>query len=73
MNCDDPLCVAFHWPETPTCETPNQCDYGVEYADRGKSFGILIKDTFSLRYTNGTVTAPRVTFGLAIFCSTLFL
>ncbi|KAK9066830.1 hypothetical protein SSX86_014153 [Deinandra increscens subsp. villosa] len=63
VKCDDPLCVAFHWPAPPICGSPNQCDYGVEYADEGRSSGVLVKDSFPLRYSNGTVTEPRVAFG----------
>ncbi|KAL2924615.1 Aspartic proteinase Asp1 [Bienertia sinuspersici] len=36
----DPLCAAVQ-PEFYKCESPDQCDYEVEYADGGSSLGVL--------------------------------
>ncbi|KAF3447004.1 hypothetical protein FNV43_RR12184 [Rhamnella rubrinervis] len=60
LHCSDPLCNAVEAP----CETPHdQCDYEVEYADYGSSLGVLVKDYFPLRFTNGSLLAPHLAFG----------
>ncbi|KAL6984287.1 hypothetical protein U1Q18_017666 [Sarracenia purpurea var. burkii] len=64
VTCNDPLCATLPWPENKSCETPDeQCDYEVEYADRGSSIGVLVKDLFPLRFTNGSIFGPRLIFG----------
>ncbi|XAR62821.1 Nepenthesin [Bertholletia excelsa] len=64
VTCQDPLCVTLQWPEDKSCDSPNeQCDYWVVYADQGSSIGVLLKDHFSLRFTNGSVIEPRLIFG----------
>lgn len=64
VRCKDPLCTYLHWPENHPCETPEeQCDYEVEYADHGSSLGVLVKDSFSLSFTNGSVISPRLALG----------
>lgn len=64
VRCEDPLCVAFHSPASHPCNTPtDQCDYEVEYADQGSSLGVLVKDYFPLKFTNGSQFGPRLAFG----------
>ncbi|XWS44646.1 hypothetical protein CRYUN_Cryun15aG0065900 [Craigia yunnanensis] len=61
--CKDPLCAALHPPGDYKCESPEQCDYEVEYADGGSSLGVLVRDMFSLNYTNGIRLNPRLALG----------
>ncbi|CAA7404516.1 unnamed protein product [Spirodela intermedia] len=50
--------------QRPHCDSPNdQCDYEVEYADQGSSRGVLISDTFSMHFVNGSLLRPRLAFG----------
>ncbi|KAF3653346.1 putative centromere-associated protein E-like [Capsicum annuum] len=64
VTCKDPVCTSLHWPENHPCHDPDeQCDYEVEYADRGSSLGVLVKDKFPLRFTNGSIVVPRLIFG----------
>ncbi|KAH0750874.1 hypothetical protein KY290_030106 [Solanum tuberosum] len=64
VTCKDPVCTSLHWPENHPCHDPNeQCDYEVAYADSGSSLGVLVKDTFPLRFTNGSIAAPHLIFG----------
>ncbi|XP_060174708.1 aspartic proteinase Asp1-like [Lycium barbarum] len=60
VKCKDPICASLNHP----CHNPNdQCDYEVEYADRGSSMGVLVKDTFPVKFTNGSAVAPGLVFG----------
>ncbi|XP_044468637.1 aspartic proteinase Asp1-like isoform X2 [Mangifera indica] len=62
--CKDTLCSAVDSPAIVHCENPNdQCDYEVEYADKGSCLGVLVTDYFPMRFTNGTVLGPRLAFG----------
>ncbi|KAI3499698.1 hypothetical protein L1887_35503 [Cichorium endivia] len=64
VACMDPLCAYVHSPETHHCQSPKeQCDYTVEYADDGSSIGVLVKDSFSLQYINGTIARSLLAFG----------
>ncbi|KAL6208302.1 hypothetical protein ACLB2K_019253 [Fragaria x ananassa] len=64
VQCEDPLCSAFHLPASYPCNTPSdQCDYEVEYADQGSSLGVLVRDYFPLKFTNGSQLGPRLAFG----------
>lgn len=63
VTCKDPLCVSLHWPGKLECENQNQCDYEVEYADSGSSLGVLVQDSFPLKFVNGNISAPRLAFG----------
>ncbi|CAI9091076.1 OLC1v1025997C1 [Oldenlandia corymbosa var. corymbosa] len=60
--CKDPLCASLHSGDY-NCDSPEQCDYEVEYADGGSSLGVLVKDMFSLNLTNGVRLRPRLAFG----------
>lgn len=65
ITCSNPLCETLH-PDDDNfkCDDPNeQCDYEVEYADQALSVGVLVKDVFPLRLTNGSILAPRLVFG----------
>ncbi|CAK9168749.1 unnamed protein product [Ilex paraguariensis] len=64
VTCKDPLCGSLNWSGSHPCETPDeQCDYEVQYADHGSSLGVLVKDSFPLRFINGSTVGPRLTFG----------
>lgn len=60
--CKDPLCASLHTGDY-TCETPQQCDYDVEYADGGSSLGVLLNDVFSLNLTNAVKIRPHLAIG----------
>ncbi|XP_022875893.1 aspartic proteinase Asp1-like [Olea europaea var. sylvestris] len=64
ITCEHPLCVSLRGPGNHNCETTDeQCDYEVNYADLGSSLGVLVMDSFPFRFTNGSVLAPRLSFG----------
>ncbi|XP_016451446.1 aspartic proteinase Asp1 [Nicotiana tabacum] len=64
VKCKDPVCASLHLPANHHCHTPDeQCDYEVEYADHGSSLGVLVKDAFPLRFTNGSTVSPPLVFG----------
>ncbi|XP_022132180.1 aspartic proteinase Asp1-like isoform X2 [Momordica charantia] len=64
VRCAEPLCSALFFPGKVPCKNPNdQCDYDVEYADQGSSIGVLVRDLFPMRLTNGSVFAPNLGFG----------
>ncbi|GMN29907.1 hypothetical protein TIFTF001_047972 [Ficus carica] len=63
VGCRDPLCIALHFPKTPKCDIPEQCDYEVKYADGGSSLGVLVKDSFYFNSTNGVQLKPRLALG----------
>ncbi|KAM7257352.1 hypothetical protein ACFE04_013093 [Oxalis oulophora] len=60
--CKDSLCAALH-PRDYKCESPQQCDYEVDYADGGSSLGVLLRDSFTLNYANGGRITPRLALG----------
>nr|XP_023882444.1 aspartic proteinase Asp1-like [Quercus suber] len=62
VPCNDPLCKSLHPPEH-RCETPEQCDYEIQYADGGSSMGVLVKDAFSFKFINGEQLKPRLALG----------
>ncbi|KAL5544756.1 hypothetical protein UlMin_008540 [Ulmus minor] len=47
------------------CETCQQCDYEIQYADSSSSLGVLAKDELHLVMPNGSLTNIDVTFGCA--------
>lgn len=65
IPCRDPLCAAVQ-PEYYRSETPEQCDYEVEYADGGSSLGVLLRDAMHFNLTNGLTQSPRLGIGLVI-------
>ncbi|KAG9149169.1 hypothetical protein Leryth_003164 [Lithospermum erythrorhizon] len=63
ISCQNPLCASVNGPGNHHCEDQDQCDYEIVYADQGSSIGVLVEDTFPLKFTNGTVVSPRLAFG----------
>ncbi|EXB60102.1 Aspartic proteinase Asp1 [Morus notabilis] len=64
MHCADPICSAIHSSNNHPCKSPtDQCDYEIEYADRGSSFGVLVRDSIPLTFSNGSTLGPRLAFG----------
>ncbi|EYU31771.1 hypothetical protein ABFS82_03G097200 [Erythranthe guttata] len=64
ITCQDPICASLHEPGNHDCRSPHdQCDYQVDYADNGSSLGVMVKDSFPLKFTNGTTVAPQLAFG----------
>ncbi|CAK9312175.1 unnamed protein product [Citrullus colocynthis] len=47
------------------CATCHQCDYEVQYADQSSSLGVLVKDEFTLRFSNGSLNKLNAIFGCA--------
>ncbi|PKI72667.1 hypothetical protein CRG98_007044 [Punica granatum] len=60
--CKDPICASLQ-PGDYRCESPQQCDYEVEYADGGSSLGVLVKDVFPLKLSSGGQLSPRIALG----------
>ncbi|KAF9687192.1 hypothetical protein SADUNF_Sadunf02G0068100 [Salix dunnii] len=64
VPCSSSLCQAVSTGQKYNCDTPTeQCDYEVQYADLGSSFGVLLADYFPLRLTNNSLLQPRIAFG----------
>ncbi|XP_062101702.1 aspartic proteinase Asp1-like isoform X2 [Humulus lupulus] len=64
LRCADPICSAVPPPGNQPCNSPTeQCDYKVDYADHGSSLGVLVMDSFPLKFTNGSTLGPRLAFG----------
>jgi hypothetical protein len=61
--CRDPLCQALNPYGEHRCETPEQCDYEVQYADGSSSIGVLLEEVFSIDLTNGMQLKPRLPLG----------
>ncbi|KAF5200036.1 Aspartyl protease apcb1 [Thalictrum thalictroides] len=47
------------------CDSCEQCDYEIEYADHSSSMGVLARDELQLLMTNGTMSKPNIVFGCA--------
>ncbi|GAB4835523.1 hypothetical protein Ancab_000433 [Ancistrocladus abbreviatus] len=62
VPCEDPLCISLQ-PDDHKCESLDQCDYEVEYADGGSSYGVLVRDFVPLNFTNGARHSPRLAIG----------
>ncbi|KAJ8747063.1 hypothetical protein K2173_014441 [Erythroxylum novogranatense] len=45
------------------CETGQQCDYEIEYADHSSSMGVLARDEQHLMSTNRSLTKFKAVFG----------
>ncbi|KAA8538441.1 hypothetical protein F0562_028013 [Nyssa sinensis] len=64
VSCNDRLCAFVNKPADFQCKAlTDQCDYEVEYVDYGSSLGVLVRDSFPLRFTNGSVYRPTMAFG----------
>lgn len=60
----DPICASLHSPANhPRYSPDDQCDYEVEYADHCSSLGVLVRDAFPVKFTNGSSIAPPLVFG----------
>lgn len=54
------------------CATCHQCDYEIQYADQSSSLGVLVKDEFTLKFSNGSLTKLNAIFGYNFFsCSSV--
>ncbi|RWR79591.1 aspartyl protease APCB1 isoform X2 [Cinnamomum micranthum f. kanehirae] len=47
------------------CESCEQCDYEIEYADHSSSMGVLARDKIALKFANGTWVPSSFVFGCA--------
>ncbi|TYJ98986.1 aspartyl protease APCB1 isoform X2 [Cucumis melo var. makuwa] len=47
------------------CAACHQCNYEVQYADQSSSLGVLVKDEFTLRFSNGSLAKLNAIFGCA--------
>ncbi|KAJ0976855.1 hypothetical protein J5N97_012329 [Dioscorea zingiberensis] len=67
VSCQDPVCLAVQRATLSGkgrgCKPNEQCDYVVKYADHGSSTGVLIRDGFTLRLSNGSLARPHLAFG----------
>ncbi|CAM8980225.1 unnamed protein product [Rhodiola kirilowii] len=64
VRCNDALCGAVQMNGIDPCtDAVEQCDYEVEYADRGTSLGVLVADNFHLQFSDGSRLSPRLAFG----------
>ncbi|PON94476.1 Aspartic peptidase [Trema orientale] len=62
----DSLCTEIQRNQkTGHCETCEQCDYEIQYADSSSSLGVLAKDELRLTMKNGSLTNVDVVFGCA--------
>lgn len=61
----DFLCMEVNRDQAGYCETCQQCDYEIQYADKSSSLGVLARDELHLRMANGTWTNLNVVFGCA--------
>ncbi|XP_020530678.1 aspartyl protease APCB1 isoform X2 [Amborella trichopoda] len=64
VSCKDPLCISLKSLRSYPCDDPTQqCDYEIEYADHGSSLGVLVRDSFHIRITNGSLIHRHLAFG----------
>ncbi|KAK8710480.1 hypothetical protein V6N13_145801 [Hibiscus sabdariffa] len=62
----DSMCLEVNKNQKPqNCETCQQCDYEIEYADHSSSLGVLARDKLHLVTANGSITNLDVVFGCA--------
>lgn len=60
----DSLCTEIHRSQkTLKCETCQQCDYEIQYADHSSSLGVLARDELHLKSANGSLTKMNIVFG----------
>lgn len=53
------------------CAACHQCNYEVQYADQSSSLGVLVKDEFTLRFSNGSLAKLNAIFGYNFFSLSL--
>ncbi|KAH9604939.1 hypothetical protein KSS87_018614 [Heliosperma pusillum] len=64
LTCGESLCSFLQRPLNDPCLNPSdQCDYEIEYADHGSSYGVVVKDRFSIEFINGSTGSPPIAFG----------
>ncbi|KAF8399143.1 hypothetical protein HHK36_015008 [Tetracentron sinense] len=62
----DSLCIEVQANQkSGHCESYQQCDYEIEYADRSSTMGVLARDELQLMIANGTLVKSSVVFGCA--------
>ncbi|KAG8654318.1 hypothetical protein MANES_05G138500v8 [Manihot esculenta] len=62
----DSLCMELKRNQNARhCETCQQCDYEIEYADHSSSMGVLARDELRLTVANGSSTESKFIFGCA--------
>ena len=71
VPCKDPLCQSLHPPGEHRCETPEQCDYELQYLDGLLSYGVLVKDVFSFNSISGEQFIPSLALGLVTLLASL--
>ncbi|XP_059077323.1 aspartyl protease APCB1-like isoform X2 [Cryptomeria japonica] len=70
VSCEHPLCEPVQKASRGNYEcksSSEQCDYDIRYADRGFSLGFLIRDSFWVRLTNGTIIRTGSVFGCGYY------
>jgi hypothetical protein len=55
--------------EAGYCESCQQCDYEIQYADKSSSLGVLARDELHLMMANGSWNNLNVVFG---YCFSIF-
>ncbi|KAK1314147.1 Aspartic proteinase Asp1 [Acorus calamus] len=61
----DTLCVELQRNQNVHCDSCQQCDYEIAYADRSSSMGVLARDELHLEITNDGVMKSDFVFGCA--------
>ncbi|KAK1347232.1 Aspartic proteinase Asp1 [Heracleum sosnowskyi] len=67
VKCDDPFCALFHGYTVSRSNLPKQCVYVVAHADHDFSLGVIIRDLFPFKLTNGNTIIPRLGFGCGFY------
>uniref|UniRef100_A0A1J3IPV2 Aspartic proteinase Asp1 n=1 Tax=Noccaea caerulescens TaxID=107243 RepID=A0A1J3IPV2_NOCCA len=64
VKSNEHLCVEVQRNQVAEhCESCEQCDYEIEYADRSSSMGVLAKDELHLKLHNGSLAELDMVFG----------
>lgn len=64
VKSNEHLCVEVQRNQVAEhCESCEQCDYEIEYADRSSSMGVLAKDELHLKLHNGSLAELDIVFG----------
>lgn len=65
ITSSNSYCTEVQKFQATKCETCQQCDYEIEYADHSSSIGVLAKDDFQLTSSNGSLVKSNLVFGCA--------
>ncbi|XP_027168254.1 aspartyl protease APCB1 [Coffea eugenioides] len=65
IRSDDSYCAEVQINQRTNCATCHQCDYEIEYADHSSSIGVLARDKFHMRNSNGSIVSSNFVFGCA--------